>query len=431
MRMKWTSTALACGLMVLAHTASGAEPFDLKGLIRTAIQTNPQILSQQASVKSSQALLKTADWQYYPTPSVSVEKVSSPAEDSLYVDGARVKTLRLQQSLYTWGRLSAGSSKAAAQLQSSEAALEEVKQQLAIRVAQSYVDAVSAAQRVQAYQRGIEAHERFLALIQRRIEQGVSARSEMVLVVSRLEQMRADQMTALATEKSAWSHLTQLVGQDLDRPNVVTETYRPIRVSAAALLVQAKQHSPNLEKLWAQATVAKWEMEEQSASLYPELYVRVERQIGNYAPANSHLPPINRVFVGMTTSLGAGLSSLTRVEALNARYQASLEDVRNAERSLSDEINTSAAQLEATQRKVKALVAAAAQSEDLEASGERQFLAGKKTWLDLMNTSRERIQTDVQLIDAQANALLLKWRLGLFADPVEVVIEPHYFEAYQ
>ena len=43
----------------------------------------------------------------------------------------------------------------------------------------------------------------------------------------------------------------------------------------------------------------------------------------------------------------------------------------------------------------------------------RQFLAGRKSWLDVMNTARDLVSTQVQLADAEASQLTVSWRLAV------------------
>ena len=46
----------------------------------------------------------------------------------------------------------------------------------------------------------------------------------------------------------------------------------------------------------------------------------------------------------------------------------------------------------------------------------RQFLAGRKSWLEVMNAVREIQQAESQLIEAQTNQMQLSWRLTILAD---------------
>ena len=46
-------------------------------------------------------------------------------------------------------------------------------------------------------------------------------------------------------------------------------------------------------------------------------------------------------------------------------------------------------------------------------SWSRQYLAGRKTWQDLMNSVREEVQLRAQIADFDAAQLIASWRLAL------------------
>lgn len=114
-----------------------AQAQTLEALIQDALATHPSTQSQRAQLASAMAGLESARRQFYPTPSVSLENAATRSTDALYQSDQRVTTLRLEQPLYTGGRLSAGTDKAQASLKQSQAALEAMHLQLALRVLQS------------------------------------------------------------------------------------------------------------------------------------------------------------------------------------------------------------------------------------------------------------------------------------------------------
>ena len=60
-----------------------------------------------------------------------------------------------------------------------------------------------------------------------------------------------------------------------------------------------------------------------------------------------------------------------------------------------------------------ALQASLQSADRLSRAWNRQFVAGRKTWLDVMNAAREAVQIETQIADAQASQLLLSWRLAI------------------
>jgi outer membrane protein, adhesin transport system len=60
---------------------------------------------------------------------------------------------------------------------------------------------------------------------------------------------------------------------------------------------------------------------------------------------------------------------------------------------------------------------------DVSASYDRQFLAGRKSWLDVMNAARELAQTETQLADLQSTQVVVTWRLAAYSRGIDAVSE--------
>ena len=104
--------ALLLMLVVLCPLTSAGQV--LERLMALALASHPSAQSQRAQLQSAQSGLDSARWQFYPTPSIAVEQAHTASTDPSYRGDNRVATLRLQQPLYTGGRLSAGMDKAKA-----------------------------------------------------------------------------------------------------------------------------------------------------------------------------------------------------------------------------------------------------------------------------------------------------------------------------
>jgi outer membrane protein TolC len=77
------------------------------------------------------------------------------------------------------------------------------------------------------------------------------------------------------------------------------------------------------------------------------------------------------------------------------------------------------AQARAGQARLAALVASLESSDNIARAWNRQFIAGRKTWLDVMNAVREQAQLEAQIADAQSSQLLLSWRLAIVGRGLE------------
>lgn len=387
----------------------------LPSLIEGVLASHPSVRSQLAQGESAKQAVDAAQWQFYPTPSVGFEQVDANPSDPNYPNfgDKNVTTLRLQQPLWTGGRLTAGLNKAQAGVLSSQATLEGTRQDLALRVVQIYSDWYGALLKRQAFDKSLQAHQTLRAQIVRRIGNGYSPQSDLVLLEGRQQQTEADQSAARAQEQSALARLSQMSGHALQTQDLAQSPSAALELeeSPLDLIEQAQTFSPSIVKLQAQARMADSEVSERKADLSPELYLRAERQYGNFTSPNS--APINRYFVGFSSRFGAGLSSLSQVGGAQARYEAALADIDSTRVGLGEQVQADFAQAELGQARLVALQASLVSSDNIAKAWGRQFVAGRKTWLDVMNAVREQAQLETQIADARAAQLLLTWRLTI------------------
>jgi adhesin transport system outer membrane protein len=55
-------------------------------------------------------------------------------------------------------------------------------------------------------------------------------------------------------------------------------------------------------------------------------------------------------------------------------------------------------------------------------SWDRQFLAGRKTWVEVMNAARELAQAQTALAEVEVGYVVATWRLAVLAEGVPAII---------
>jgi adhesin transport system outer membrane protein len=404
------SASLALALL-LTPQASAAQV--LKPLIVEAIASHPAAQSARQQQAAARAGLAGARWQYWPTPSVTVENAQVGSADSAYQGDSTVSVLRLQQPLWNGGRLAAGVERAEAGVGAGQAALDEVRLQLALRVVQGYGDWLGAHLKTLAHEKSLAVHEGLQARVQRRIAQGLSAESDGVLAVQRLQALGADLALSRSQQAIALSRLGQLIGHapDVVALGVAQALPGPLSPDLGELLAQARAASPALQKAQAQTRVLTASLAERRAELAPEVYLRLERQFGN---SSSHLSGgVNRVFIGLSSRLGAGLSNLTSIDAAQAQLEAAQADELTQARAVAEQVLADHALATSAEARLAALQGSLQSAAEVGQAYDRQFLAGRKSWLDVMNAARELTQTEVSLADALSAQMVVRWRLAL------------------
>jgi adhesin transport system outer membrane protein len=411
---------MLCMVQALFLGCAGATT--LPELMQSSLASHPSVRSQEALFRAAQAGVDSARWQFFPTPSVGVEQVSASGSDFSYANGDKnVSTLRLQQPLWTGGRLTAGLEKAQAGGLLSLASVELARQELAVRVVQAYAEWYGGMVKAVAYDKSLQSHLRLQQQIIRRIEEGVSPRSDRTLVLGRIEQTRTELIVAEGQQRTALSRLTQLLGRPVMSAELAPSLAKPQDLGVAQTMVdQALAGSPSVARLVASAQVQEIEIDASKASLSPEVYLRMERQYGNFNFQGS--PPQNRIFLGVSSSFGAGLSGLSAIDTARGRHEAALADVATARNSLSEQVFGDHVSAATGQRRLLTLQASLRSAEAVSQAWSQQFLVGLKSWLDVMNAARELAQVEVQIADVSTEQLLLSWRLSILARGVDTTM---------
>lgn len=405
--------------LFICSVQSFAQETTLTSLVQAALQHHPSLRGSQQRQDAAGSGLEAARWQFWPTPSVSVESVGANQDDPSYRGDASVSYLRLQQPLWTGGRLMGNLSRAEAKVAAAQAELLEAKQQLALRVTQAWSEALVAHLKLRAYEGSRSMHERLLELVRRRHAEGVSAQADVALASNRLSTVLAELEATKAQLNTARERLRLLTGRAV--PSDFSAGSLPLRsANFEALLAEAREQSPSLMKARSAARVAEAEIDIARAAVSPEVYLRVERQYGSFLQA--HQAPVSRAFVGVSTAFGGGLSSLSGVDAAIAQHRAALEDVQTQQLALDDQVQADYTLADTARTRREGLEAARLAAAEVLTSYERQFLAGRKQWQDLMNAAREQAQSELQLADAIGAQQLANWRLALLSQGVDALL---------
>lgn len=401
------------GLVAAGATSVCAAEAGLRQLVDQALSTHPAIQTQQALLSAARESVTSARWQYFPTPSVSVQNAASDSSDPSYGGDKSVTILGLNQPLWTGGRIEAGIARAQANAQGAVANVADAQQQLALRVVQTYGDWLSAHRKKAAYAMGQTQHIRLKDQVARRIQEGQAAASDLALAQSRLASLQADYAQAVTQEEVSLARLSQLLGQPVAPLALAGSPAQPwpVRGSAGELLAQAQAASPALARARSNAQAQLAVVQEAKSATLPEVSLRLEHQVGNFSYSGA--PPQTRGFVNLSSRFGAGLSSLSAVTEALARHAGALAEIESQQRSLSEQILADHALLVSSQARRQALAQSAELADQVLASWDRQYLSGRKSWQDLMNSAREQVQVQAQLADLDGSQLVASWRLAI------------------
>jgi len=402
------------GVCFLCQAWAGAQTLSLDRLIERAIDSHPSVRSQLSNEKSAQSGIETAKYQRYPTPQLSLETVKKSNTDTTYIGGDGIATIRITQPIFNGGLFNAQSDKAKGSLLLSQAGVNEARRQIALRVVQAYAEWVVAELKAQSVEKSLMVHQKLLQQAKSRISEGVSPASDLSLIQGRLDTTSAELFSAklqadLSVQKL--SELTDTALNSMELKKNMTGAWMPSQ-KVDSLLANAQLYSPELQKAKAQALISQANVQEKESALKPDIYVRAERQYGNYF-SSTDTGAHNRIFLGMTSKFGPGFSSLTQISSAKYQDEASEFDVLAQQKLIREQVLNDLTVLQSIEQRVQAIEGALQASAAVFESFERQFNSGRKTWLDLMTVVRDVVQNEIQLADIRGSELQSSWRLRI------------------
>ena len=404
---------------------ASAQAESLPQLLKEALQSNPSVLAGQARAQATQLGIESAEWQRYPTPFFNIETSEGDFSTGDDDEGDYVASLGFEQPLWTGGRLDAGVRKARATHNSSLADARAARREVALGVIKGYGGWMSAYLKRRAWENSLKTHEALRVKVRRRAEQGVSSKSDLALADGRLASTRADLSAARAQENVTRLALARLLGRTVKSTlhSADRDVTPQVRNSDTyALLTQAQTQSPAVSRATAELAVLGAEIGETESALWPDVYMRFEYRRRHRAAAGSDSSG-TRVSLGMRSTLGAGLSSLNNIGVLQAQHDAAVTDVEIQRRIVDEQVSADLAMLRSFVPRVEALQLSLDVAKTVSESYGRQFLAGRKTWLDVMNAARDLVNTEVQLADASGAAFTVSWRLAVVTQGVDAVLK--------
>lgn len=384
----------------------------LDGLIREAVAGNPRVQARLAAKDAAGAGVSAAFWQLFPSPYVQLDQGSGKLSGTSY---KRLEVYGVRQPVWTGGKLWAGLKVAKGNERSTAFSVDEARLELAREVVGVYRELLSSHYRIRSYRQGVALMERFSAIMERRVGSGVSGRIDQTQVDARLFQARNDLALSQSAREVALEELRQLVGRSVGEEEIVyfgaEEMTEP--PSPDMLLAQAERASPTLARLAVEIETGQQERKLERSALFPALSLKAEHR--NYLYANDSRSHENILYASLEYSFGSGLSTMAKIRSSTANIERSEQTLEAARRELRLRVASDVEECSRSLRLYRYALQASTASADVLASYTRLFVAGKRSWLDVLNAARELTQNEVAKGDIIATYWATRYRLRLHA----------------
>ena len=384
----------------------------LLDVVRSTSASHPAARAAQAQFRAATSDVSAAQWQRFPTLSTQLSYGNLSQQSQSY---SIAPTVTVDMPLWAGGKIDATLNRTRAQQWAAFMALNETLQVLALNVSQTYFDILRLSRRESLLGESIREHEQLVETMERRVRQEVSPFSDLELAQSRLAQIRQEADIMRAQRLASQRFFIELAGNEaFDFTSFPSAPPEVVAYEWSGVENEALAYDPSLRRQSALADVAKAEGDMTKASIFPQVSAQYSR---------------NDLFgsrVGLVVKLQSvgGLSQFSAVESARLRLEGAIDQIAGVQRQVRQQVSNDVIENDAALARLKNSSVAAATAGRIKDSYMRQFISGRRSWLDVMNSLRESVNAQLNEVDAivsaSASAVRIAIRTGAwrpFKDP--------------
>lgn len=395
------TSVLRCLVVVYIFLCMGtasAESLSFGKALTRVWQNHPDVRKAEAAVNAS-GYDKTAAYAgFFPYLQTDMVRGSQSKDD--YV-------VRAVLPLWSGGQTRASVDVAKAAQNMALADLQRTRLQLALRLTDVYFSVLAYKEQDGLWRQYVDKLTNLYGMIQRRATSGVSPQADVMSILSRLRQADASAELNRASLAAAETQLAALLGTTTDSlfwPQNALLT--PDEISTA--LARAMVEHPDLTFAAQTITREQADTRMKRAGLSPELSLRYVKPFGSDSSNNTSETQIVLQYQSDNglKAYQAWRSGEQRVDGARAALDTVRLEVTSAINLAKAEISASTAQLGYQSEAVLA-------SDAVIDSFLRQFEAGRKSWLEVLNAQREALDTRMAQVQQRRGLWQANTRLAL------------------
>ena len=368
------------GLLVNGLTANAAEvstacvtPFG--ELLSEGLRTHPSITVSKKLMLASDLQLSSANWAYYPTPTVDL---------SGSLNNTRT-TVRIDQPLWDGGRIDASYANAEAQKEEALHSHAESQYQLIEDYIQTLKKYLQAQSKIAIMGAGLQQLESIMLTIDRMIEAHELGVADKNLLNTKIADIHSKLTIANAEFDVAKIKFEILTGKEISCAVVSTDSsIFNGGMSIEKLVDDSLYFHPALRILDAKIQSAKSGIASANSKLWPTLKLRAEHRKGALYDSDSSQDE-TLVYLALEMSTGAGASALTEVERSKVNVLKVKSQKLAKEKQVIDALMNNYTQFVAVKSNIQIVSNDVDVAEQVFNSNKRMFFLQQKKWIDVVN----------------------------------------------
>ncbi|WP_394210311.1 TolC family outer membrane protein [Enterovibrio calviensis] len=284
-------------------------------------------------------------------------------------------------------------------------------QDTALSVTEAYLEVIRTEAILDLSQRNLKTHEKLHADIKRRTDSGISSTADLSQAQGRLAQAHTNLLNAQSNHEDKIIEFERIVGETpraLVTPEVDALYIPPSLVEALTI---AKDNNPVIQVALNDVDAARFQYEQAKGDFYPTFSIEASQEWGEELDGTPGDTDEFQAMLRMRYNLFNGGSDAA--ESRSAAYQVNkAKNIRNnAHRLLNESTRLAWTAKHLAESQTQFLEQHVDASAKTLQAYEKQYLIGRRTLLDLLNTENELFDARKSYIDATYAGIFAKYRV--------------------
>ena len=381
----------------------------LNQALALAVKSHPMISSKRMEYQAAIGDLNAARWSAFPNASFSFRGFRRD-ENENRLDQEK---LTVSQPLWTGGRLSGNIKVAKAGRDVAKWGVVESEQVLIEETIRAFIELNRANSKVKISAENVKEHERLFDIIKRRVDASTSPEVDLRLAAARLAFSRSQLLqnsNAVAVSKTK---LEQFIGQPVFQIIAPSKTEKwPVSLQDSEKAALA--FSPLIRKMRSEISGLEGLEKVAKSLLYPQVTLGYERRFGEFSSNEEE----EQVFLGMDFQPGAGLSARSSISVSKARKGALQDSLLALERDIRQKVQITWRDFSSAEMQLSPTKLLVESTSSIVASYLRQYVVGRKSWLDVLNAQRELVMARQSLVDHEATLIMSSYMMQILVGEI-------------
>ena len=391
----------------------------LEEAVSISLMTHPKIKESFHLYQTRQYQQDEAVAGYYPTldakAGIGYEYTNSPSTRATgggSEELTRKETgLSLRQLLFDGFKTSSNVHRTQAEADAQSYALLSNAENIALKVAEVYLDVLRQDEIVELSRRNLETHEQIKSDIQRRTDSGIGSTADSTQVKGRVARAYSNMTAAENNLRDAQSQYIALVNQapsDLRQPKADANFIPPSLDDALAL---AQERNPTLTAAAFDIEAARYQHKDAKSGFYPKVYLELDGRWDDDIDGVSGYHTDHTAMVRMRYNLFNGGADVARSRATSAQEMQAKDIKMNAHREVDEGMRLAWAAYESLGRQKNFLREHVEAGYSTVDAYKKQFSLGSRTLLDVLNTENELFEARRSYINAEYDHIFAEYRI--------------------